>query len=49
MATATSREKRTAVRGLDEIALRAGDLEAMHRFYEISTTSQCAPSHRGRR
>jgi catechol-2,3-dioxygenase len=34
MATATSSEERTAVRGLGEIALRVKNLEAMRRFYE---------------
>ena len=34
MATATSSEKRTAVRGLGEIALRVNDLDAMQKFYE---------------
>jgi catechol-2,3-dioxygenase len=34
MATATTSEKRTAVRGLGEIALRVNNLDAMQRFYE---------------
>jgi catechol 2,3-dioxygenase len=33
MAIATSSERRTAVRGLGEIALRVNDLDAMQRFY----------------
>ena len=34
MATATSNQKRTAVCGLGEIALRVNDLDAMQKFYE---------------
>jgi catechol 2,3-dioxygenase-like lactoylglutathione lyase family enzyme len=34
MATPTTSEKRTAVRGLGEIALRVNNLDAMQRFYE---------------
>ncbi len=34
MATSTTSEKRTVVRGLGEIALRVNNLDAMQRFYE---------------
>lgn len=34
MATSVSRERRTSVRGLGEIALRVNDLDAMQKFYE---------------
>jgi catechol-2,3-dioxygenase len=34
MATSTTGEKRTVVRGLGEIALRVNNLDAMQRFYE---------------
>ncbi|MGA9801713.1 MAG: VOC family protein [Terriglobales bacterium] len=34
MATATTSEKRTAVRGLGEIAFRVNNLDAMQKFYE---------------
>src|SRR5438876_370890 len=34
MATATTNERRTVVRGLGEIALRVNNLDAMHKFYE---------------
>jgi catechol 2,3-dioxygenase len=34
MTTATSSERRKAVRGLGEIALRVNDLDAMQKFYE---------------
>jgi len=34
MATATSSERRTSVRGLGEIAFRVNNLDAMQRFYE---------------
>jgi catechol-2,3-dioxygenase len=34
MATATSSEKHTTVRGLGEIALRVNNLDAMQKFYE---------------
>jgi catechol-2,3-dioxygenase len=34
MAALAPDEKRTAVRGLGEIALRVNDLDAMQRFYE---------------
>ena len=34
MATSTTSEKRTVVRGLGEIALRVDNLDAMQRFYE---------------
>ena len=34
MPSPTTNEKRTAVRGLGEIALRVNNLDAMQRFYE---------------
>ena len=34
MATSTTSERRTSVRGLGEIALRVNDLDAMQKFYE---------------
>jgi catechol-2,3-dioxygenase len=34
MATATTNERSTAVRGLGEIALRVNDLDAVQKFYE---------------
>ena len=34
MATATTNERRTVVRGLGEIALRVNNLDAMQQFYE---------------
>jgi len=34
MPSSTTNEKRTAVCGLGEIALRVNDLDAMHQFYE---------------
>jgi catechol-2,3-dioxygenase len=49
MATATSSEKRTAVRGLGEVALRVNNLHAMQKFYEeviglplMTRVSNCA-------
>jgi catechol-2,3-dioxygenase len=34
MPSSTSNEKRTVVRGLEEIAVRVNDLDAMQEFYE---------------
>jgi|SRR5579864_2455001 len=49
MAALTANEKRTAVRGLGEIALRVNNLDAMHKFYEeviglppMTRVSNCA-------